>query len=189
MVIGDRKCRNLTRKEFELLSFLAKESPRPFSRAALYERVWGTPPPSKGSLKTIETHVRGIRRKLNLVGGHLLATLRGGLGYAVRPMEGFSDDFGKKKKAIFGFLNERIFQHVLDPHSKASVQVKEGIKRTIRHLRQRNAEGMRHYFWDSIVGNERSTPFSLMMKDEGFTRFEDLIDEFRTRFSTEWLRS
>ena len=56
-------------------------------------------------------------------------------------------------------------------------------------MRQRNAEGMRHYFWDSIVGNERSMPFSLMMKVEGFTGFEDLIDEFRTRFSTEWLRS
>jgi DNA-binding winged helix-turn-helix (wHTH) protein len=189
VIIGDRRCSTLARKEFELLSFLARESPRPFSRAALYERVWGAPPPSKGSLKTVETHVRGIRRKLNLVGGHLLVTLRGGLGYAVRPMEGFSDDLGEKKKAIFDFLNGRIFRQVLAPHSKASVQAKNGIKRTIRHLRQHNAEGMRHYFWDSIVGNERSTPFSIMMKKEGFTRFEDLIDEFRARFSTEWLRS
>ena len=52
-----------------------------------------------------------------------------------------------------------------------------------------NAEGMVHYFWSAIVGTERSIGFAHMMKQEGFVRFEEVIDDFRIRFNDNWLNS
>jgi hypothetical protein len=39
------------------------------------------------------------------------------------------------------------------------------------------------------VGTERSKSFAIHMRKEGFTRFEEDIDEFRDRFNDNWLRS
>jgi hypothetical protein len=48
---------------------------------------------------------------------------------------------------------------------------------------------MRQYFWSAIIGTERSTKFAKRMKQEGFTRFEEVIDEFRDKFNDTWLHS
>lgn len=74
----------LTPKEFELLYELARQSPAPVQQEALYRRVWGSEPPSKGSLKTVEVHIRRIRLKL---GWNLDGWLRAvsGRGYSIEP--------------------------------------------------------------------------------------------------------
>ena len=71
----------------------------------------------------------------------------------------------------------------------ASKELKSGMTLTIVRLNQRDAVGMIQYYWSAIVGTERSTKFARLMKDEGFTRFEEIIDEFRDRFNDAWLSS
>jgi len=48
---------------------------------------------------------------------------------------------------------------------------------------------MVRYYWAAINGTEGSTEFARQMRAEGFTRFEEVIDEFRDRFNDRWLRS
>jgi hypothetical protein len=48
---------------------------------------------------------------------------------------------------------------------------------------------MVRYYWSAIVGTERSTEFARQMRAEGFTRFAEVIDEFRDRFGDSWLRA
>ncbi|MGH7269059.1 MAG: winged helix-turn-helix domain-containing protein [Polyangiaceae bacterium] len=69
----------LTAKEFALLSFLAQNRGRVFSREALLARVWGSR--YDGGVRTVDIHVRRLRAKL---GDSLpLETLRGA-GYKLR---------------------------------------------------------------------------------------------------------
>lgn len=78
-VIVDGRSIVLTAKEFALLSFLAQNRGRVFSREALLARVWGAR--YEGGPRTVDIHVRRLRMKL---GDTLpLETLRGA-GYKLR---------------------------------------------------------------------------------------------------------
>ncbi|TFH59645.1 hypothetical protein [Peribacillus frigoritolerans] len=92
-----------------------------------------------------------------------------------------------KEEEIMEILSVRVFDPVLQ--SAASETLKKGIRYTIMRLKERNAEGMISYFWSAIVGTENSTKFARLMKDNGFTRFEEVIDEFRERFNNQWINS
>ena len=54
---------SLTRKEFELLEALMRSAGTVVSRDQLFEQVWGTR--WFGSAKTLDVHVRGLRRALD----------------------------------------------------------------------------------------------------------------------------
>lgn len=56
----------MTPKEFELLTFLAKNAGRVFTREQLLEHVWGYD--FYGDLRTVDTHVKKIREKLSRTG-------------------------------------------------------------------------------------------------------------------------
>ncbi|OGR81859.1 MAG: hypothetical protein A3J74_09290 [Elusimicrobia bacterium RIFCSPHIGHO2_02_FULL_57_9] len=62
--IGGRDISHLTPKEFSILYDLAARSPGTRDRTSLYRDLWGMDPPSEGSLKTVDVHVRRIRLKL-----------------------------------------------------------------------------------------------------------------------------
>jgi DNA-binding response OmpR family regulator len=68
---------DLTPTEFEIFSFLASRAGKVVQRRQLIERLWGadTPP----SERTVDTHVKSIRRKLGEVRS-CLETVRG-VGY------------------------------------------------------------------------------------------------------------
>lgn len=55
-------------------------------------------------------------------------------------------------------------------------------------LCEKDAAGMMNYYWSAIIGTEHSKSFSALMKKEGFGRFEEYLEEFRDRFTDEWLR-
>lgn len=55
---------NMTTKEFDLLTFLASNPDRVFSKNELFERVWGLD--SLGDLATLTVHIRKIREKVEL---------------------------------------------------------------------------------------------------------------------------
>jgi DNA-binding response OmpR family regulator len=72
----------LTAREFSLLSFLAANRGRVFSRDQLLTRVWGGR--YEGGARTVDIHVRRLRAKLGEAFG--LQTLRGA-GYVLRTPE------------------------------------------------------------------------------------------------------
>ena len=61
-VTKDSKPIDLTRREFELLEFLAKKPEKIFSREALLEQVWGYE--YLGDVRTVDVHVRRLREKI-----------------------------------------------------------------------------------------------------------------------------
>lgn len=64
-VIADDKRVNLTPKEYELLLFLAKSPDKVFEREELLKEVWHYD--FYGDLRTVDTHVKRLREKLNKV--------------------------------------------------------------------------------------------------------------------------
>lgn len=93
----------------------------------------------------------------------------------------------KKEDEIIQFLDERVFNPILNSQT-ASKSLKQGIRLTRGRMLQRNAEGMISYYWSAIMGTEKSIEFAKKLKNEKFIRFEEIIEEFRIRFSDEWLR-
>ena len=93
-----------------------------------------------------------------------------------------------KEDEIMEFLKQNVFDPILNSQD-ASNSLKKGVRYTIMRMRERNAVGMVAYYWSAIVGTERSTEFARMMRNEGFVRFEEVIDEFRDRFNDDWLSS
>lgn len=85
-VVVDGDPVELTRREFDLLAFLARSPRRAFSRGQLLEQVWG----SSGEWQTEATvteHVYRLRNRLGLderTGGPVIRTKRG-VGYAFEP--------------------------------------------------------------------------------------------------------
>jgi len=68
---------HLTRLEFDVLAFLAGRPRTVVSRAVLLEHIWG--PPSGAESRTVDSHVKALRRKL---GTELIRTVHG-VGYAL----------------------------------------------------------------------------------------------------------
>lgn len=91
-------------------------------------------------------------------------------------------NLGPKELEIMDFLHENVFDPVL-VSPRASEKLKQGVRLTIIRMRQHPAEKMVQYYWTAITGTERSIGFAARMKAEGFTRFEETIDEFRERFN------
>jgi hypothetical protein len=91
-----------------------------------------------------------------------------------------------KEEEIMTFLHQRVFDPVLNS-SRANRNIKNGVNLTIARLNRRNAQGMIHYFWSAIVGTEHSIRFADLMKEQGFDRFEEVLEDFRKRFNDEWL--
>ena len=91
-----------------------------------------------------------------------------------------------KEDEVMQFLSKRVFEPIL--HSPdASESLKRGVRLTITRMKQLKAKGMLKYYWSSVAGTEHSAGFSAKMRDEGFTRFEDVIEEFRAPFTDDWL--
>jgi len=93
-----------------------------------------------------------------------------------------------REEEIMQFLYGNVFDPILCSE-RASDSLKRGVRYTIMRLNRLDAAGMVQFYWSAIVGTERSVNFARMMREEGFTRFEEIIDEFRERFNDEGLES
>lgn len=94
---------------------------------------------------------------------------------------------GTKEREIMDFLHERVFDPILQS-TTASETLKRGVRLTIVRMEQRDANGMSDYFWHAVKGTDPSIAFASRMRQEGFDRFEEAIEEFRVRFNDRWLR-
>ncbi len=91
-----------------------------------------------------------------------------------------------KEQEILDFLHARVFDHITES-ANASTTLKQGVRLTIMRLEQQSAVDMVNYYRSAMIGTDRSSEFARLMRNEGFTRFEQVIDEFRDRFNDEWL--
>lgn len=78
----DQTALELTRVEFDLLALLSSRPGHVFSRSAIIDRVWGAG--FALSDRTIDSHIKALRRKLVEAGGHAhwIETVRG-IGYRI----------------------------------------------------------------------------------------------------------
>src|SRR5579863_981533 len=74
----DKKTLILTAKEFDLLYVLMKNAGRILTREFLLERIWGYA--VDVSTRTVDVHIRRLRKKLGVKNAHLIQTFRG-VGY------------------------------------------------------------------------------------------------------------
>jgi DNA-binding response OmpR family regulator len=75
--LGGKEYSNLTPKEFDLLFELARLSPEPVDREALYRKIWSLEPPSQVSVRTVDVHARRIRLKLGWAADEWLTFVTG----------------------------------------------------------------------------------------------------------------
>ena len=91
-----------------------------------------------------------------------------------------------KEEEVMNFLQDRVFDPILDS-AEASKGLKSGVRLTMTRMQRRDTAGMVAYYWSAIIGTDRSTKPARQMRAEGFTRFEEVLDEFRDRFTSRWL--
>jgi DNA-binding response OmpR family regulator len=73
----------LTNKEFELLALLVRHAGELISRETLLQRVWGYSKEIR--TRTLDVHVRSLRRKLCAAFSHLYIETVFGIGYRFQP--------------------------------------------------------------------------------------------------------
>src|ERR1035437_8487874 len=81
-VILDSERMILTRKEYDLLALLVQHAGEIIPRAALLMQVWGYSPEIR--TRTLDVHVRRLRKKLGGHGGQYIETIFG-IGYRFQP--------------------------------------------------------------------------------------------------------
>ena len=82
-VLIDGKQINLTRKQFDLLFYLAKHRHQVFSAKQLYEQIWNDFF-DLGVENTVTVHVNTLRKKMGSLGPKVIQTVRG-FGYQFIP--------------------------------------------------------------------------------------------------------
>lgn len=93
----------------------------------------------------------------------------------------------RRQQEIMSFLHDRVFDTILNSQN-ASDSAKRGVRYTIMRMEQLSASGMVQYFWSAIAGKGNAVSFADLLSREGFIRFEDVLEDFRVRFTDNWLR-
>lgn len=89
-----------------------------------------------------------------------------------------------KKEDVLAFLGEHVFDPILKS-PKSSVLLKQAIRTSLMRMNEKNAEEIAVYYLEHMIGSEKLTKFAELMKAEGFTRFEEIGEEFREKFGGE----
>ena len=73
--------RSVHYKEYELLHFFLSNPGQIFSREQLLNRIWGYD--FEGTTRTVDTHIKTLRRKLGDEGRHIVTLIRSGYKFEV----------------------------------------------------------------------------------------------------------
>ena len=93
----------------------------------------------------------------------------------------------EKKEELLAFLQENIFDPILNSPT-SSVILKQGVRLIAMRMNNKDPQGIIDFYRSKVIGSEKMTKFAELMKAEGFTRFEEMADEFRERFNEKWIR-
>ncbi len=84
-VMVDGKPVELTRKEFDLLHYLASYPEQVFSSNQLYRQVWNEEPSESGN-DTVKVHIGNLRKKISDIGRECIHTVWGvGYKFSIEP--------------------------------------------------------------------------------------------------------
>lgn len=87
-----------------------------------------------------------------------------------------------KEQEILDFLEETMFTPILKSAS-TSERFKTATRGLRLRMKQRNAQGMIQYFWSTVAdASAKHAKYGRMLQNEGFSSFEDVVNEFRIRF-------
>lgn len=81
-VYVEDKLIDLTYKEFELLRLFVENSNQVFSRDKLLNCIWGYD--FEGNTRTVDTHIKTLRKKLGNEGHHIVTLIRSGYKFEVK---------------------------------------------------------------------------------------------------------
>ncbi|AET67083.1 hypothetical protein Desor_1426 [Desulfosporosinus orientis DSM 765] len=87
-----------------------------------------------------------------------------------------------KEQEILDFLEAKLFNPILQSPSTTE-RFKSATRGLRLRMKQRDAQGMIQYFWNTVVDtNAKHANYGRMLQNEGFPEFEELLNDFRVRF-------
>ena len=87
-----------------------------------------------------------------------------------------------KEQEILDFLEVNLFNPILQSPSSAE-RFKSATRGLLLRMKQRDAQGMIQYFWNTVVNtNAKHANYGRMLQNEGFPEFEEVVNNFRVRF-------
>lgn len=93
-----------------------------------------------------------------------------------------------KKQLLMDYLDSNLFIPIMySPH--ASHQLKHDFQHTRDLLYAFSAEGIINYVWNMLGNKEVEMILSNRLIDEGFNNYEQILSEFKHKFTYDWLMS
>jgi hypothetical protein len=87
-----------------------------------------------------------------------------------------------KEQEILDFLEVKMFKPILDSGS-TSDRFKTATRGLRVRMKQRDAQGMIQYFWNTVAdAKAKHANYGRMLQNERLIEFEDVVNEFRLRF-------
>ncbi|HVJ48540.1 hypothetical protein [Desulfitobacterium sp.] len=87
-----------------------------------------------------------------------------------------------KEDEILDFLEARMFAPILNS-STTSERLKKATRGLRLRLKQRDAQKMIQYFWNTVIdANAKHANYGRMLQNEGITNFEEVVNDFRVKF-------
>ncbi|AHF06849.1 hypothetical protein [Desulfitobacterium metallireducens] len=87
-----------------------------------------------------------------------------------------------KEDEILDFLEARMFAPILNSPA-TSERFKKATRGLRLRLKQRDAQGMVQYFWNTVVdANAKHANYGRMCQNEKILEFEEVVNDFRVKF-------
>ena len=87
------------------------------------------------------------------------------------------------------YFNARLFEPTIKYATDNNIkEIAQGARYTRMRMSQLDSKKKLQYFWSAIQGTEKSIKFSKLLKDNGVLRFEDILEEVRVKFNSEYFK-
>ena len=87
------------------------------------------------------------------------------------------------------YFNAKLFEPTIKYATDNNIkEIAQGARYTRMRMSQLDSKKKLQYFWSAIQGTEKSIKFSKLLKDNGVLRFEDILEEVRTKFNDEYFK-
>lgn len=87
-----------------------------------------------------------------------------------------------KEQEVLDFLEVNLFNPILQSPSTGE-RLKSATRGLRLRMKQRDAEGMIQYFWNTVVDvKAKHANYGRMLQNEEFPGFEEVVSNFRLRF-------
>ena len=93
-----------------------------------------------------------------------------------------------KKDELLHFLENRLFEPILSSPI-ASDELKYDFSSMKSTINQFSTEGILRYFWTTMTNDEVQMVFTDRLEDEAFIDFTAFLNDFKSYFTYDWLRS